>query len=329
MRTLDHLTIGISTSALFDMRIPEQIFRERGVEGYRKYMSRTKSTLLKPGPAFAAIHTLSNIFKNSHTPLPFSFALVSKNDMATSERAMKSCHEYGIMHPSAVFSGGRPHIHYLKTHDVGMFITDKQDDADAAMRQGVAAMSINGPLESFDTIQSRNMTKLHLAWDLDRVLFGSEADIKFGELGYHGYVDSELEQSSVPLSKGPFADICRFFGDLAKQFDEPDKTGTPFINSVVTARGQKASMRAMQSLTTLGIYMNGEAHFCGSQRVVDGKLNGWIAGKGPVLAACQDAHPDECILFMDDSSANTESAVKSGVAAGLVPRCEPGGGLNG
>ena len=57
--TLDaKMVIGVSSRALFDLTIENEIFESRGVEAYCKYQVDHEQEILKPGPGFKLIQSL-------------------------------------------------------------------------------------------------------------------------------------------------------------------------------------------------------------------------------------------------------------------------------
>ena len=53
------LVIAVASSALFDLTLSDQIFREEGQEAYREYQRTNEAELLKPGVAFPLVKLLA------------------------------------------------------------------------------------------------------------------------------------------------------------------------------------------------------------------------------------------------------------------------------
>ena len=49
------LVVGVSTRALFDLTLENEIFETKGVEAYRQYQREHENDCLKPGPGFALV----------------------------------------------------------------------------------------------------------------------------------------------------------------------------------------------------------------------------------------------------------------------------------
>lgn len=323
------ITIGISTSALFDMRESDHIFRTRGTADYQKHMIDNEDKPFTPGHAFALIETMRDINEALGETL-FDIVLVSKNDIWTGARAVKSCYHYNLPFSGALFSNGNPTTPYLSAYGVDWLISTNKGDVDAAVKTGIAANTIDSPvldqhpLQLLSTLKAprraapkagavndnaQKLTpvfnrKLHVVWDLDRVVFGPESDDVFGEMGLDYYREHEKKFAGEMLSDGPFMKIAKIVGDVAQRF--PDGN-SPVISSVLTARGNEAALRAMLSLRGKGIVFNGAAHFAGGR------------DKDRMLKIMREQEQNNTILFLDDSS-RTIDMTRKVVVSGLVPR---------
>lgn len=323
--TPHRITIGISTSALFDMRESDHIFRTRGVDEYQKHMIKNEGKAFAPGHAFALIETMRDINRALGETL-FDIVLVSKNDIWTGARAVKSCYHYDLPFSGAVFSNGTPTTPYLPAYGVDWLISTNKADVDAAVKQGIAANTIDSPILSEhplhlaaklkrapaapaneNTPSATALTpvfnrKLHFVWDLDRVVFGPESDDVFGEKGLEYYRKHERQHAEEMLSDGPFMKIAKIVGDVGRKFPG----NGPVISSVITARGDEATLRAMLSLRGKGIVFNGAAHFAGGR------------DKDRILSIMK-RDEGQTILFLDDSE-RTINMTRNVVMSGLVPR---------
>lgn len=321
----ERITIGLSTSALFDMRESEAIFKAQGLQKYQDHMIENEDTPFAPGHAFALIETMRDINKALGHQL-FDIVLISKNDIWTGARAVKSCYHHGLPFSGAMFSNGTPTTPYLPAYGVDWLISTHKDDVDAAVKIGIAANTIDSPIltehplalaaklkrprkpanqndKPEQTITPVFNRKLHMVWDLDRVVFGPESDDVYGEKGLDYYREHEKKNAAEMLSDGPFMKIAKLIGDVAKKFPAEN---SPVISSVITARGDEAVLRAMLSLRGKGIVFNGAAHFAGG-RNKDRMLD--------IMRRDQS----QTILFLDDSE-RTIDMTKKVVASGLVPR---------
>ena len=57
----NRLVIGVSSRALFDLTVENEIFRTQGVDAYCRYQVEHEKELLKPGNGFRLVEALLNI----------------------------------------------------------------------------------------------------------------------------------------------------------------------------------------------------------------------------------------------------------------------------
>jgi 5'-nucleotidase len=235
-----------------------------------------------------------------------------------------------------MFSNGGPTIPYLPAYNVDWFISTNKDDVEAAAKTGIAANVIDSPLyaaqaldmvlkakpaarrapvqsapanENSPALSATFNKKLHLVWDLDRVLFGAEADQYFTDHGLEKYLKHEREKAHEVISDGPFLPIARLVGQIAQNFPRGE---SPVVSSAITARSGSAALRAMLNLRDKGVVFNGAAHFVanGGER------------KARILEIMK-REEDKTILFLDDSAPTIDHTSKV-VMSGLVPKTSGG-----
>ena len=333
--TPPHFTIGISTSALFDMRESDKIFRTKGADAYKKHMIKNEDTPFAPGHAFALLETMRDINKAAGYNM-FTAVLISRNNAYTGARAVASCYHYELPVQSAMFSNGTPVVDYLPAYDVDWFISTNKDDVETAAKNGLSASMIDSPVHGDHALQmalrakkpaaakppvnehtpladglTRTFNKkLQFVLDLDRVVYGSESDQFFTDHGLPPYLQHEKENARIPLSDGPFMPIVKKITEITRLFPAND---SPVGFSVITARSSLAKLRSMLSAREKDILDNGAWHLIanGGER------------KARVLEVMK-RDESKTIVFLDDS-APTIDHTKKLVMSGLVPKI--GGGL--
>ena len=60
------MVIGVSSRALFDLTVENEIFEQQGVEAYCSYQVEHEQDILKPGPGFGLIKSLLRL--NEYSP---------------------------------------------------------------------------------------------------------------------------------------------------------------------------------------------------------------------------------------------------------------------
>ena len=337
------ITIGISTSALFDMRESNEIFHTKGPEKYQKHMIRNEGKAFAPGHAFALVETMRDINRALGETL-FDIVLISKNDLWTGIRAVKSLHHYDLPFSGAMFSNGRPTTAYLPAYNVDWFISTDKADVEAAARTGIASNMIDSPVLPAQAqalvanipaaanasaaanqnepagLKSVFNRKLHLVWDLDRVVLGPDADQVFSDRGVEYYMQHERENAAIQITDGPFLRIAKLVGDASKNFPRGDG---PIVSSALTARGGDSTLRAMLSLREKGVVFNGMLMMTGGSLLKDGKPAPKGIYKDGALRIMRDEDPNHTVLFLDDSD-RTIDLTRHVVMSGLVPKLDGG-----
>ena len=153
------LTIGISSTALFDMREEQKVFREQGMEAYRHYQFEHRHNLLKPGTAFHLVQKLLRINPADEAPR-VEIALISKNDIETGLRVRYSLDHYDLDIPRIALTGGKPiQPALLNAYGIDLFLSGHAEDVQNAVNGDIAAAVLDHPPEN----PLQNGDKVHFA----------------------------------------------------------------------------------------------------------------------------------------------------------------------
>ena len=240
------LVIGVASSALFDLRESDAVFREQGEERYREYQREHLDDVLEPGVAFPFIRRLLDLNDLSDRERLVEVVILSRNDPETGMRVMRSVARHGLDITRAIFMQGRAPYRFMKPLRMSLFLSANEDDVREAIDMGFAAGHVVGCAQPDD-----GDIDLRIAFDFDSVL------------------------ADVPLSRGPMADflekINRIQGiEESKSLDDPSGYRRRVHVAVVTARSAPAHERAINSIGQWGLRVN-DAFFLGG---ID---------KGPIL----------------------------------------------
>lgn len=258
----NRLVIGVSTRALFDLHVENNIFEEKGVDAYSLYQKEHEGEVLKPGPGFSLMKALLQLNKLPGHENRVEVILMSKNSPDISLRIFHSIEYYGLDITRAVFLSGAPLAPYLSAFQTDLFLSACEQDVQSAIDAGIAAGIICGDgkedyLLGDDTHgESR---QIRIAFDGDAVLFSDEAEQVFREKGLQAFESSEKEKADMPLHAGPFARFLKTLSDLQKEFDA-DKA--PIRTALVTARSAPAHERVIRTLRAWNVRID-EAFFLG------------------------------------------------------------------
>lgn len=321
------MVYGVSTSVLFDMTEPDEIFRTAGPEAYAKFMRERSDEPLPLGKGF------KNLRRSFEADDFLEVVLCSRNSPLTARRAILTLLDQGITPGRSFFTSGKSPVPFLDAYGIRHFRTANYEDAVAAAKMGVFSTyhdlrgnrTVNNPEkrgapktksnvlvlpgvqkapeDSLRLVYSETVIGHHI-FDLDGVVFGTESEDFFRRHGLKAYMNYEGALRDKPMSKGPAFEILKYYNDVNARFAGSKK---PFELSLVTARGYEATLRAMETLHTWGIDFSGSAHFLAGQ------------DKGPVLAVMSELAQDTSIEFYDDQTRNVEKGSQADILSGEVP----------
>ena len=284
------LTVAISSRALFDLDASDAVFREQGLEAYRRYQIDRENELLEPGEGFQFVKKLLNINKLLGKRR-VDVILLSRNSADTGLRVFNSisAHELDIFR--AAFSSGESLYRYAEAFDCDLFLSTEPGDVRQALKNGIAAATL---LSSRKTGSPTHT--LRIAFDGDAVLFSDQAERIFRDEGIEAFTEAEARAADRPLEGGPFKAFLMGLHRLQGEFAERD---CPIRTALVTARGAPAHERVIKTLRAWDIRLD-ESLFLGGRE------------KAAFLRAY------EADVFFDDQTANCEPAAPH-VAIGHVP----------
>ena len=139
---MTRLVIGISSSALFDLREGDWVYRNEGVAAYTRYQIEREAVPLAPGSAFHLVRKLLAINALLEQEDRVEVILLSRNTADTGLRVFKSIEHHALPIIRAAFTGGSPPYQYMRPFGCQLFLSTDREDVVEALRIGVAAASI-------------------------------------------------------------------------------------------------------------------------------------------------------------------------------------------
>ena len=276
------LTIGISTRALFDLEAEHEIFMRDGAGAYVDYQIHHEDEVLRPGPAFGLIESLLRLNTPGDTPVA-EVIIMSQNSADAALRIFNSVDYYGLDIKRAALTTGRSIAPYLLAYGVDLYLSADETDVRQALEAGVAAgIILNREDNNLATIE-----QIRIAFDGDCVLFSDEAERIYQTEGIEAFGSYEKANATVPLARGPFANLLSTISTIQGLY--PDADVTPIRTALVTARMAPAHERVIRTLRSWNVRID-EMHFLGGRDTAR------------VLKAF-GAH-----IFFDDSVENTAQA---------------------
>ncbi|KAA6346350.1 5'-nucleotidase [termite gut metagenome] len=288
------LVVGVSSRALFDLEEENDIFKQEGIEGYRKYQQKHEKIPLKTGTAFALVKSLLELNNQARKPI-VEVVVMSRNSPETGVRMLNSITEYDLDISRIALSGGEPIAPYIDAFDVDLFLSKDDKDVQSVIdSRACAAATIYAPPKEFNPKDNR----VKIAFDADAVLFSDESELRYKTEGIDAFHKFEAEHENEPLKEGPFAKLLIKLSKIQEYLPTRIEL-SPLRLSIVTARSAPSHMRVIKTLRKWGVYVD-EAYFLGG------------LSKDKVLEAF-GAH-----IFFDDQDTHLDATSKV-VPSGKVP----------
>jgi 5'-nucleotidase len=290
----EKLVVAVASSALFDLRESDSVFREKGERAYREYQRQKETDILQAGVAFPFIKRLLTINKPADKYEPVEVILLSRNDPDTGARVMHSIRSYGLPISRAAFLRGGDPIRYIKPFNASLFLSaNAKDVREAIMRQLPA-----GRVLASTFADDPNDHELRVAFDFDGVIIDDEAERVYSIENISGFHASEVKKALEPHNPGPLKRLLEEIGKIHKreiERSEQDPNYKPTIRiAIITSRNAPADRRVVTTLRAWGIEID-DTFFLGG---ID---------KNRILAEFKPH------IFFDDQMINAEPA------AGTVP----------
>lgn len=287
------LVVGVASSALFDLRESDGVFREQGEEAYRAYQEENRDNTLRPGVAFAFIRRLLSLNDLGEPGDPLvEVIILSRNDPDTGLRVMRSIQAHELPISRAVFMQGRSPYKFMPALNMSLFLSANGDDVREAVAAGLPAGHVLGAAYPDDAADR----ELRIAFDFDGVLATDAAEQVYQSEGLEGFRAHETRNAATPHDAGPLRDFLAGVNRIQNREEERRRTDPEYAVrvhvSIVTARNAPAHERAVNSLKQWGVRVN-DAFFLGG---ID---------KGAVMKVL-DPH-----IFFDDQVTHLESTART------------------
>ncbi len=284
-----YLVIGVSSRALFDLNVENEIYENEGLEAYCRYQLDHESDVLKPGTGFALIKSMLRINQIDENTRRTEVVIVSRNSADTSLRISNSIDHYNLDITRAAFTGGEPVAKYLNAFDVDLFLSATEEDVQAAVESNVASGLIyDGPSAN----QQNPLEQIRIAFDGDAVLFSEESEMIYQREGLEAFIQHEKVNAEKPLPEGPFAKLLMTLSFLQFELNNNNQQEvSPIRTALVTARNSPAHERVIRTLRTWNVRID-ETFFLGG------------VSKDKILASFSPH------IFFDDQHQHCDTAAK-------------------
>lgn len=297
------ITIAVSSRALFDMVVEQNIYLEEGLEKYVQYQQNHENEPLTQGSAFPFVKALETVNERLRKLYPdseelFDIVLMTNNHAQVGVRLINSINHYGLTIERFCMTGGKSPIGYLKAYLTNLYLSADSEKVQEAIMEGIAAATMFSGKKSI-VFSDR---QLRVAFDGDAVLFSDESEQIVKEHGLDKFFEHEKMHENLPLAQGPLKCFLEALGKLQRKFYvKGERLDCPIRTYLVTARSAASSgARALKTLRNWGLEID-EALFLAG------------APKGPIL---EKIRPH---IFFDDQMFHIEGAQELGTIAAHVP----------
>jgi 5'-nucleotidase len=249
------MVIGVSSRALFDLTVENQIFEEQGLDAYQEYQISHENEVLGKGPGFSLIKNLLALNELLPEERPVEVIIMSRNSTNTSLRVFNSIKHYGLDITRAVLVSGAQLSPYLKAFRTDLFLSAYEDDVQNAIDSGIAA----GIICTDHIYEEREDGSIRIAFDGDAVIFDDSSELVYKQGGLKAFEENEARNADTPLEEGPFAGFLRKLSAIQEKLG-PDNC--PIRTALVTSRNAPAHERVIKTLRAWNVRLD-EALFLG------------------------------------------------------------------
>lgn len=247
------LVVGITSSALFDFTVEDEIFRKEGLAAFKKYQINNRKKLPAPGAAFPFIKRLLGLNKKFPEQSPVEVVILSRNDPKAGSRITDAIPEYGLDISRSFFLSGQSPYPYMKAINACLYLSANKAEVKSAVADGHPA----GYVLPCAALDDNLDTQLRIAFDFDGILVDDEAEKQYAKGGIDLFRHHEIENSTRPLKDGPLMPLLQKISTIqnvernnSQRVNDPDKA---IRVAIVTARNAPAHDRMMNTLEHHGI----------------------------------------------------------------------------
>lgn len=251
----EKLVVGITSSALFDLSHESEIFRNEGLEAFRKYQEDNRKKTPSPGSAFPFIKRLLHLNERFPEQTPVEVVILSRNDPQAGLRIMDAMPEHGLNITRQFFLSGADPYRYMPAVNAALYLSANKEEVKEAVSAGFAAGWVL-PTPTEAAVDDGD-TQLRIAFDFDGVLVDDEAERRYAEGGLTLFQHHEIENKARPLKEGPLMPLLRKISEI----QNIERANPQRVNdaqkavrvAVVTARNAPAHERMLNTLKHQGI----------------------------------------------------------------------------
>jgi 5'-nucleotidase len=251
------LVVGVSTRALFDLEIENEVFENEGIEAFRKYQLKNEEELLKPGTAFYLVQSLLQLNKIANKKI-VEVVVMSRNSPETGVRVLNSIQQHDLDITRVALTGGEPLAPYIDAFYIDLFLSKDDKDVQTVIDSKECAAAL---LYAPPTVFNPKDARVKIAFDADAVLFSDESEYRYKTEGMGPFHQYEKEHENDALAEGPFAKLLIKLSKIQEHLPTRIEY-SPLRLAIVTARNAPSHMRVIKTLRKWNVYVD-EVYFLG------------------------------------------------------------------
>ncbi|TGG93510.1 5'-nucleotidase [Natronospirillum operosum] len=261
----EKLVIAVASSALFDLRESDQVFREQGPIAYRAYQEEHLEQPLGKGVAFPFVRRFLSLNTRFPDEMPVEVVLLSRNSAITGKRVFRSIEHHGLDISRAAFLEGKSPYPYIPAFNAALFLSANESDVSKAIDYGYPA----GTVLPTRIVDEEGDPELRIAFDFDGVIADDTSERVYKDGQLEDFHQHETSKAHIPHEPGPLADLVRRLS-LIQQLENRALDKDPgykriLRTAIVTARNAPSHERVITTLEHWGVDAN-EVFFLGGMR---------------------------------------------------------------
>lgn len=242
------LVVAVSSTALFDLREADRIYRTEGLDAFLKYQEENRTNPPGPGSAFPFIQRLLGLNEVYVEEQPIEVVILSRNHPKASLRVMDAVEHYGLNITRASFTAGDPPYPYMQATKSVLYLSTDREEVREAVDNGHPA----GHVLPCEAVPNDDAKQLRIAFDFDGVIVDDEAEQVYADGDLPLFHHHEKEKREKPLNSGPMFPLLKKISDLQKlEAAKPAGINDPQKHvriAILTARNAPAHERLITTL---------------------------------------------------------------------------------
>ena len=135
----EKLVVAVSSTALFDLSAEHDLYKEQGVDAFRRHQRAHRGIIPERGAAFPFIQRLLNLNSVYDSEQPIEVVILSRNHQDAGLRVMDAVSSYNLAISRAFFLAGALPYPYMDSIGAVLYLSTNRDEVKAAVADGFPA----------------------------------------------------------------------------------------------------------------------------------------------------------------------------------------------